>query len=363
MIQTLQTMSGTRHQVFKDSKTIQQDLDKPINSIDGKISVSMSTKEVPVISYNNMAFIDPRNSIVFRAGDPPIWNKNEMILPMSWRLFSNQIAIPGKKYSLQSIPTTSTVMEFDVRKNQPDFNEMLEKRITQATKVKQAKDMYADIYNYDSYAISQLDPDVYAHDIMDIINALIRIDVLGNEDGSIEKAKETRKIDYKAIDHKQVEENEELKKEANAAKAELQEHMVKRYANNQISREQLISKTSGVMHEYDRDIINAYQASRMYMIKDTENFRYVEGRGLYSADGRVAYILEVNVSDELRNLNEQAKDPENSNVFFDGDIESVDVESTKKVTDEFYKFLISWDKWTFAEGEFDREFANYVQNL
>ena len=75
----------------------------------------MTTKEEPVIGYNDMAYISERNSIVFRAGDSPIWNRNATILPMSWRLFKNTIIQPGKDYSLQTIPTLSTAMDFDVR--------------------------------------------------------------------------------------------------------------------------------------------------------------------------------------------------------------------------------------------------------
>ena len=99
---------------------------------EGKASYTMTTKEEPVIAYNDMAFISERNSIVFRAGDSPIWNRNETILPMSWRLFKNTIIHPGKDYSLQTIPTLSTAMDFDVRKNQPNFLRCLRKRMEQA---------------------------------------------------------------------------------------------------------------------------------------------------------------------------------------------------------------------------------------
>ena len=100
----------------------------------------MTTKEENVISYNDMAFISPRNSIVFRAGDAPIWNRNQMVLPMSWRLFKDTIVHPGHDYTLQTIPTLSTAMEFDVRKNQPNFYKMLDKRMEQAYKSKAAQD-------------------------------------------------------------------------------------------------------------------------------------------------------------------------------------------------------------------------------
>lgn len=94
MLDTLQKMSGTTHKVFTNSKTITRDTEAVFQNLsgnEGKTSYTMTAQEVPVISYNDMAFISPRNSIVFRAGDSPIWNRNETILPMSWRLRAHDI--------------------------------------------------------------------------------------------------------------------------------------------------------------------------------------------------------------------------------------------------------------------------------
>ena len=121
MLETLEKMSGKTHKSFTDSKTITRDMQKLMMQNEGKASYTMTTREVPVISYNDMAFISERNSIIFRAGDSPVWNRNETILPMSWRLFKNTITQPGKDYSLQTIPTLSSALEFGIRQNQPGF--------------------------------------------------------------------------------------------------------------------------------------------------------------------------------------------------------------------------------------------------
>ena len=103
---------------------------------EGKVTYTMSTKEQPVLSYNDLAFIQPQNSIVFRAGDPIVWNRNQTILPMSWQLFggNNEKSVHqfGREYNLQTIPTLSNAIDFDVRRNTPDFINMLNKRIAQA---------------------------------------------------------------------------------------------------------------------------------------------------------------------------------------------------------------------------------------
>ena len=87
MLDTLQKMSGTTHKTFIESKNVTMDKSQLFMRVKPEVTYTVSTKEVPVISYNDMAFISERNSIVFRAGDSPIWNRNETILPMSWRLF------------------------------------------------------------------------------------------------------------------------------------------------------------------------------------------------------------------------------------------------------------------------------------
>ena len=167
MLDTLQKMSGTTHRTYIDSKTITRDTKAMLemSANEGKVSYTMTTKEEPVIGYNDMAYISERNAIVFRAGDSPIWNRNATILPMSWRLFKNTIIQPGKDYSLQTIPTLSTAMDFDVRKNQPNFAKMLEKRMKQAEVAKTATKAYQEAYGYSDYQVEQLDPDNYADEI------------------------------------------------------------------------------------------------------------------------------------------------------------------------------------------------------
>ena len=77
MLKTLETMSGTTHVSRADSKTITSNMGNitDLNRAEDKISHNIATKEEPVISFNDMAFIPDRNSMVFRGGDSPIWNR------------------------------------------------------------------------------------------------------------------------------------------------------------------------------------------------------------------------------------------------------------------------------------------------
>ena len=352
MLDTLQKMSGTTHRTFKDSKTITVDKERLFMQNDPKQTVTMTTKEVPVISYNDMAFISERNSIVFRAGDSPVWNRNEMILPMSWRLFSNTIVHAGHDYSLQTIPTLSSALDFDVRKNQPDFMKMLNKRIEQSTMSEPAKIAYQQAYGYSDYEIEQLDPDNYADEIMTIINNYLR----KREEATNEQDENEFEMDFSDDWMGDVEENtEQLQANAEAA-AQQSNKDQKRYAGNMLSREDLVSSTSGVNHSLDKDIIESYLEVKRYMWNDTTKFVNMHG-DLYGLNSE-PYIIRSSTSEDLAELQKAAEDKD-SKVYAEGKINEKDLNSlgSYEVTDAFYRFLVSLDRWDFAQGRFDTEMA------
>lgn len=381
MLDTLQKMSGTRHVSHTDSKTITRDMQSVIKMTqnEGKASYTMTTKEEPVISYNDMAFISERNSIVFRAGDSPIWNRNETILPMSWRLFKTTITQPGKEYTLQTIPTLSTAMDFDVRKNQPNFAKMLEKRMEQAYLAAEAQKSYQEAYGYTDYDIEQLDPDNYADEIMDIIcstlnpkelKEAIENEAEGNESDALSNDEYEEVFDYifGNQDTKKnskftveqdiynefdtIEDNKEQTEATAKLMAEQKEASVKRYAGQQISRDMLVSPT-GISHGLDEAIIRVYKDIRGRMENDDQYFMVSNGH-LCGRDGHI-YIKNMTGSDNIALLNESAKS-EDSRVFADSDIDSTDAKAIGSfvVTDDFLRFLVSFPKaWPFADGEFE----------
>ena len=389
MLDTLQKMSGVRHRTYTDSKTITRDMQSLLKMTqnEAKASYTMTTKEEPVISYNDMAFISERNSIVFRAGDSPIWNRNETILPMSWRLFSNTIKQPGKDYTLQTIPTLSTAMEFDVRKNQPNFKKMLEKRMEQAYIAEDACKSYQEAYGYSDYDIEQLDPDNYSDEIMDLIystlnpeevKAVVNADpndksntpsdddliemfdyVYGNQDNK-DNGKFTVEQDiYNEFDH--IEENKDQVKATAEEMVKQKEAGVMRYAGRMISRDMIVSPM-GVNHNLDADIVKIYKDIRSKMEKDNEYFTVNANGDLCSKTG-APYIVNLTNSDNIHMFNELAKD-KYSHVFADNDMDNSDAQaiSSFKVTDEFLRFLITFPKaWPFADGEFELRMKRQMQ--
>lgn len=351
MIETLQKLSGITHNSYRDSKTITSNIDKMWNKNEGKVSYTITTKEEPVIKFNDMAFIDPRNSIVFRGGTYPIWNRNETILPMSYRLLGDDLKVPGKEFSFQTLPTTSTVREFDVRKNQPDFIRMLEKRMEQAIYADQAKEIYKDIYEYRDFDITQLDPDVYAEEIMELIYGLIHQD---------EVAEMYEEEVSPFFSDESFEDNVELKQELDTRIAKKELYDQKLYAGGMLSKGDLVSIDGSVNHKWDQDFLRIFEEIGNYMKADTETFRF-DGDTLYSIDGERLIVPYDKARDQAL-INELSGNP-NSRVFNEAEQLEDDspVLSSYTLTDDFYRFLTRWNKWDFANGRFEDEAKRIFQ--
>ncbi|MFJ1954488.1 type IV secretory system conjugative DNA transfer family protein [Streptomyces microflavus] len=363
MIETLEKMSGKTHRSYRDSKQISQDLDKVIGGkTEGRVSYTMSTKEEPLISYNDMAFLAPRNSIVFRAGDAPIWNRNQTILPMSFRLLGNTIKHPGHTYSLQTIPTLSSAMDFDVRMNQPDFVKMLGKRMGQAIKAADAKAQYKEIYGYQEVDIERLDPDVYADEVMEVITTMTTVDQGRDPHGPV-VVDPDEYAGMGMFDEDQFIEFVEVGvavAESQAASAERQRLL---YAEGTISKEMLVNPDgSAKVKSLDIEIGEAYKSAQTELEQDREHFSVGGDGELRSADGAQTYISQIRsdaYANAVRRINGHVNDRD-SRVFAEGDVTEEDLKSlaTVKVHSAFYQYLASLPSWeVLADGRFDRAMA------
>lgn len=355
MIDTLAKMSGTKHEVLKNSKTVTTDLEKLLLPNEGKVSYTLATQEMPVIQYNDMAFISERNSMVFRAGDSPVWNRNETILPMSWRLFSNTITQPGKEYSLQTVPTLSSALDFDVRKNQPDFTKMWEKRKMQAVAAAECREAYMNAYGFSEYDMEQLDPDNVSDEIMEVINQYVREQLNMDEDDTLDAMDD----DLEGMwEHEDYIENEEQAEATAEAAEEYDKSNERIYAGGNISRSDLVNMAGVVNHGLDSVLYKGYLACKGDFWQDRKTFVYDSAtETLKGIDGKV-YIGKRDIEHDVRVLRDAVQD-KYVRVFDDGTIEKKEtVEQIKEreyyLTDDFYKFLASQPSWsTFAKGRFD----------
>lgn len=360
MIETLSKMSGICHRTYVDGKTVTKDVAAMLKATanEGKVSYNMSTKEEPVITYNDMASIPPCNSIVFRAGDSPIWNRNETALPMSWRLFKNTIINPGKEYSLQTIPTLSTAKDFDVKQNQPNFMKMFEKRLSQAAKADKAMRYYQEVYGLTDDEVQKLDIDVYADNIMELVSSML------NPDVDLTVREENADPSVLDVEPEQTEYTKTAIKDDSVDKAMQEDPRIKSYtegdkrvyANGTVSRNDLISPT-GVSHALDAIISDIYWKNKNYFSRDAEHFRIDSMQNLLSADGRVQYIVRNDNSGDASAI---ADNPRATGMDPDA---AQQTRNDLVVKDAFYRFLVGFQsEWTFANGVFAREMARAQAN-
>lgn len=407
MIETLTKMSGTTHRVYRDSKTVTRDVEKLMLQVEGKVSYTSTAKEEAVITYNDLAYLPERNSIVFRAGDQPIWNRNETALPMSFRLFKTKIEHYGhEEYTLQTIPTLSTAIDFDVRQNQPDFGLMLETRLDQASHVETAAETFAKAYGYSAFDIERLDPDVYADEVLDIVRMLMGEaivlqtsdvdnddrfdddDAFGNEAestsvGTIDMRKRpevAENIDEKMAEREQraraleasATKNEDLDKEMEVNNRMREEGDKRIYAKGQLSKNMLHDVVGGsVMTSYDKTLVMAFLESKSALNADPK-FKVTDAGELYGRDGTPFITVNGNVQraheqnqQDAEMLDESAQNPK-ARVYAEEKMErdAYDVAESDLYTVHvaFKKYLCEFETWDdIAGGRFDAEVAHAIK--
>jgi len=349
MIETLEKMSGKRHVVYRDSKTVTKDVENLIEftNVEGKVSYTMSVREEPIITYTDMAFIGERQSIVFRAGDAPVWNRNEMILPMSWRLFQNTIKMPGRDYSLQTIPTLSTAGEYDPRRNQPDFKAMLEHRKTQAVHSKVAQEAYRVAFDYTEAEVARLDRDVYSDAVMGLIDREMHL-VADDAMSAAEEEDYHRKMAEAAAEDDL--DNDEVAVAVEEASTSQAERELPRFAMGQLSRE-------NVNPSIELELVAAYNECSARLWRDPQFRRATDG-GLQLADG--TSLIERVVVDS-QTFVDAAKSPA-SRVFAEAEAVAEAVRDSWRITEGGFRFFRNLPDWAqLAGGDFDRQMAQLIK--
>ena len=351
MIDTLEKMSGKTHRAYGDSKMVTKNLARVFMRNEDTSSLTISVREEPVIKYNDMAFINERNSIVFRAGDPPIWNRNELVLPMSWRLFLNKIEHPGRDYSLQTIPTLSSAIDFDVRKNQPDFESMVNKRLGQAVYARQAMDAFRDVFGYSDYEVEQIDPDIYADSVMDIIAARLN-SAQGRDADAYDPHVDAGALFGNSMPHTEL--NKEQVDEANRQMKANEAFSKKRYAGGVIARNDLAQfdeggRTLSISHALDQVLIDTFKSRMSMFERDRANFM-VRNKELLSANGRQTYIARAKrLSDDESRSIANGMYRRDVPVYSEDRIDDEEIVGYV-VSDDFYRFLVSLESWDRLAG-------------
>lgn len=349
MIDSLVKLSGITHNIRIETETVSINEAKMVNANDSVISVQKTLKEEPVLKFNDFLYISksPNSSIVFRAGDFPIWNRNNLALPMSWRLFQNQPEVLNRKFSLQTIPTLSTASEFDVRKNQPNFYKLLEKRVKQARLVPELIEKYQEMHEYSDYQMEMLDPDVFADEIMDAVNQCLEAGGWDNEDENSDWTISAEENEYLEQFAKEIPDWEEM-----IGSNE------KQYGNGTLSLNDIYPQKVMDAVIAQKVIAEAYKNS-LGGFRHDDNF-VVKGENLYSVQGE-PYVVQSKFlqKEDLSNVSDEHAHKKEA-------IENFEKESENEfvVHEAFIKYLISLDDWKeIAKGQFDKEVEKAFNKL
>lgn len=380
MLTTLEGLSGKRHESRRDGKTVSVDESASNQGVDSKVSYNINTKEVPVITKNDMLFIDPNNAMVFSAGHMPIWSKNQLALPMSWRLEKDRFNDSRVDYSLVTVPTPVNTDSFDVRANQPNFIKMVSKRVLQARKVKDAIRNYKDVYHKTDDDISRLDPEDFAKTIMTAVNEMIAAD---SKARTVQEQRDAVSESEAAVDMDNIDTNmlvdmesqllsDDLESNAQA-NPDLQKSLAengrifekqqrKVYADHQVSHSDLANDR----HALDNAIIKAYDELRGSFAQD-DNFNVDTNNNLLSADTSTTYI------ESMIGNNGYAKDVDAAkNAHKDGgSLKDIPGEKASvaddlppyEIKEAFIDFLLSRDTWAgLCHGKFDELVGRYYRD-
>ena len=361
MIDELVSVAGKTHVERVNSMTVSENLQARVQKMDGRVSKTKSVLEEDVLPRNAFLYIKRFEAIVMRAGENPIYNYGSSALPPVFALQKDAIQEPGVTYSLQTIPTMSSVLEFDPEKNQPNFYAMLEKRLAQARLVASMEKKYRGAYGYSQHDIDIMDSDVYAREIMDAVNdELYSMELnyrmqkeLEDEEEFMMPGDTSRMFTDMAVAR---EETVRQNKEYDDATAKAEAQLVPNYrefiyAGGTISRELLVSphgKAVRTGNSLDAIMIEALLKTKSQFMSDNK-FRWDDEKQILSSSTGMRYI---SYDPSIEKLEQAGKDP-NSKVLLE-DAEGTALEGYR-VEPEFYEYLAKLDSWeSIANGAFDK---------
>lgn len=338
MLDTLEKMSGIKHEAYTDQKTVTEDAGAVAFKNESKVARVTTMKEMPVISNNDLKKIPQSNAIVFGKGNP-IWSRNQLIMPRSWALHDEQLRDNDEDYALDTVPTTSNTDEFDVILNKPDFVKMLKKRVAQAKVAPGVRSDYYEVHNMEPDDEIRANPEEISKSFMEEINRRVKAFA---EDNKLSENDEFVKI------HK-----DNLRKARKDAR--------KIFANNTISLDQVkqIGERGYNLTQSLKDaLIEGYVLSKDSLRQDLR-FSVEDNGSLYMYDEHLGEVtkmplilhLEDNPDDAalLEKLKERANNPK------DKEIREIPSENEKKEEDITFLYTITQNffKYAFSESETD----------
>jgi hypothetical protein len=171
LIERLSKMSGQRHVAYRGSKTVTKDMEDLLQfkSVEGRVSYTMALDTENVILANDLAFLPDRNWVVLRNGQHPIWNRDETIMPVAYRLLADQPPAGQEQSSFHNLPSLSNAGSYDPRGDTPNFGAALRRVCLQALVARASGDEYRQAAGLGEDQIRLMDPDFLAEQVMGLV--------------------------------------------------------------------------------------------------------------------------------------------------------------------------------------------------
>lgn len=353
-IKDLVSLTGIRHVAHKDSKSVQRDISDLLTPNEGKLSYTMSAKEEATISMNDFLFLPPQNWIVIQAGDYPIWNRNETIMPMSYMMYGgkNQITDGEREYSIQTLPSLSEVSENSIY---IDPMSMVSKRIQMSTLAEKAINIYNKAYNINVDEIYKLNSDVYADGVMDVLGQLyfdkFYINNISYDEHMEDEYEDFEKQNAENL-KKNVTENKDYDKEKMLHQKEYDKDEEPIYFNRTMSKRDFRHGTlDGTTAQFIREEEQRF--------KDSDYFDCREN-GIYGIKNGFEDKLLVSIGYIDEDVKQNAI---HANKYDNNGIkEELDKVKAIKVNSDWYNYLTTFDSWydLFSDHKFDELYYKYM---
>lgn len=344
MIDQLVKLSGVRHESSR-SKTISKNNENIFERNDTRVQYGMSLEEVPVIKANDFISLPPMNSIVFRAGSSPIWNRNETILPMSFSVLGNPINIPGREeYSLLTLPSNSSTLDFNVISNTPDFFLMLKKRCSQARLVGEVERDYLRVHHRSTDEIER--QRMYSKGDVDLTSSMIMKEI------NARLMKESAHTGTVIVKGKS---NDEFNRVYTMAQSAAEKNAKKTFAGGRIHLNQLMSETGSVyisssLRNVFAKALMLTEVRRAMMRENRPDYAFNNEGVLVNSDGVImAQPAEKAINDFKNEMSKKG-----NSVMYEYKVDDVQNLSQDMVSyiveDAFVEYLASQESWSHIGG-------------
>lgn len=184
MLEDLSKQAGNTHVSRASSKNIRKEVGTLYDSVEDDVSYTYSTEQEPLFSVDKLLNFTTGESMVLssvhrqnNSGEAvrpnPIFNTDEMIMPMAYALHSKGHTNKMFSTSVGNAEVATSSSGQDVYQTIPDFTAMYEKRVKQARLSKQMRDAYQKENNFSDQDMIRQDVNIVSESIMRMINATL----------------------------------------------------------------------------------------------------------------------------------------------------------------------------------------------